>query len=466
MQFGGGKFLRAFADWMIEELNQKAEFNGGILVVKPTDGGDYNDLRKQDGRFHVLLNDWDGTNIVTSVNEVNCIQEVVNPYKEWDLFLNYAKEESLRFVISNTTEAGIKFSREDDFQDVPPITYPAKLTKMLYHRFQYFGNDASKGLIMLPCELINNNGEALKNCVLEYAAAWKLEGEFIRWIVSHNKFYNTMVDRIVSGYPDTITPTIKNKITFDDKLLVSGEYYHSWVIQAGHELAGEFPVDKADLNVSFVEDIVPYHDMKVRILNGSHTAMVFVGILLDIEYVHEFVESSELKCFLDSMVRDEVLSTINIPFEVKDKFYNGTLTRFKNPSLQHKLADIALNSSHKYVSRLWPTIQSYIAHNQKTPVRLAFITACMILFFKGEYKERVITLNDDKQRLNDFSDLWSLHLKGILSRYDLVNEILFRAGIPKEDLNKELIDEIVFYLNEIEEKDVLRALVQIVSKCY
>ncbi|SFT14578.1 tagaturonate reductase [Zhouia amylolytica] len=458
MQFGGGKFLRAFAVWMIEELNQKTNFNGGVLVVKPTKGGDYLELREQKGRFHVLLNDWEGNKIVTTVKEIDCVEGIVNPYKEWELFLDYANDASLRYVISNTTEAGITFNPKDNFHDDPPNEFPAKLTRVLFHRYKHFGNDPSKGLIILPCELIHKNGEALKKCVLEYAAAWKLDGEFIRWVALYNKFYNTLVDRIVSGYPVTIAPEIQQQITFDDKLMVTGEFYHSWVIQADVEITDEFPVDEAGLNVTFVSDIMPYHDLKVRVLNGAHTAMVFLGSLLELVYVHEVVEDRKLNDFLDALIRNEILMTMDIPTEIKDQFYHSTINRFRNHSLKHRLADISLNSSHKYVSRLWPTIIDYVDTFKNTPDRLAFITACMVLFFRGAYKGNLIALNDDQDRIQNFSGLWQLYLRGELSRIDLVHNILVTSGIPEKELDKGFIQKTAFYIKDIEGKGVMQVL--------
>jgi len=279
MQFGGGNFLRAFVDWMVHVLNQETNFNGGVVVVKPTERGDYQVLKSQDGLFTVVLDGIKNSKLVAEKILVDCVQNVVNPYSEWDAYIEMAKSPDIRFIVSNTTEAGIRFNAADAFEGNPPKEFPAKLTLWLYHRFQHFGNDITKGCILLPCELVEDNGEALKAAVLQYTAHWNLDGDFVNWIYTANHFCSTLVDRIVSGYPLDRADKIHSELGYEDKLLVSGEYYHSWVIKGPELVRKELPFAKTDLNVEFVHDLVPYREMKVRILNGAHTSMVPVGYL-------------------------------------------------------------------------------------------------------------------------------------------------------------------------------------------
>ena len=258
MQFGGGNFLRAFVDWMIQILNQETDFNGGVAIIKPTERGDYETLKSQDGLFTVVLDGFKNGQLISEKTIIDCVQEVVNPYADWDAYLELAKNPDLRFIISNTTEAGIKFNPEDSFGHHPPREFPAKLTLWLFKRFQHFGNDTSKGCVLLPCELIEDNGAALKKTVLQYADHWRLGDKFKNWIYVSNHFCSTLVDRIVSGYPTDRADKIQIELGFKDELLVAGECYHSWLIQANEIVQLQLPFSKTDLNVEFVEDLVSY----------------------------------------------------------------------------------------------------------------------------------------------------------------------------------------------------------------
>jgi len=301
MQFGGGNFLRAFVDWMVHVLNQETDFNGGVAIVKPTERGNYDALKSQDGLFTVVLDGIKQGELVGEKTLVDCVQEVVNPYIEWDAYLELAINPDIRFVVSNTTEAGIKFNSEDSFGHHPPREFPGKLTLWLYKRFQHFGNDVSKGCILLPCELIEDNGEALKTAVLKYAEYWNLGSDFVNWIYTANHFCSTLVDRIVSGYPADRADKIQPELGYDDELLVAGEYYHSWVIKCAELVQKELPFAKTDLNVEFVDNLVPYREMKVRILNGAHTSLVPVGYLAGLRLVKDVMSDEVFLTDLETL---------------------------------------------------------------------------------------------------------------------------------------------------------------------
>lgn len=463
MQFGGGNFLRAFVDWMIQVLNEKTGFNGGVVVVKPTERGDYKELKSQDGLFTVILDGIKNGELIAEKKVVDCVQKVLNPYCEWDDYLALAENPDLRFVVSNTTEAGIKFNSEDNFDENPPNEFPAKLTRWLNHRFQYFEGDSSKGCIFLPCELIEDNGAALKKTVLEYADCWNLGDHFKNWINSSNHFCSTLVDRIVSGYPSDRASGIQAKLGFEDELLVAGEYYHSWVIQGKKVVREELPFDQTDLNVEFVEDLAPYREMKVRILNGAHTSMVPVGYLAGIRFVKEAMDDNEVNGFVESLLEEEAAKTLDFPESVKQKFISDVLDRFRNPQLKHQLISISLNSISKFATRLLPTLKDYYQIERKLPKRIVFGLSALIRFYEGEWQGSKIELKDDDYVLQFFNTQWKDFRTNEVSMRDMVEKVLKNPLIWGENLNQVpgLAAMISNYLHEIETKGIRSAMKRI-----
>ncbi|MRI00163.1 tagaturonate reductase [Kriegella sp. EG-1] len=438
MQFGGGNFLRAFVDWMVQVLNKETNFNAGIAVVKPTESGDYSALKSQDGLFTVVLDGIKNGELIAEKTIVDCVQKVLHTYNEWDAYIALAENSDVRFVISNTTEAGIKFNSNDQFEVNPPQEFPAKLTRWLYHRFQYFKGDSSKGCILLPCELIENNGVELKRVVLQYADHWGLNNDFKTWINTSNYFCSTLVDRIVSGFPKERVDEILAETKYEDELLVAGEYYHSWVIAGDSIIQDELPFAQTDLNVEFVEDLGPYREMKVRILNGAHTSLVPVGYLSGIRFVKEAMDDSVVSNFVESLLNEESAKTLDFPNEVKQKFIAAVLDRFRNPLLKHQLISISLNSTSKFVSRLLPTLKDYSAIERKLPKRIVFGLSALIRFYKGDFDGEEIDLKDDPVVLDFFSDIYSKLDAGVISLVTAVDIILSNSNIWGEDLT--LID--------------------------
>ena len=313
LQFGGGNFLRCFVDWMVQVLNEKTDFNAGVIIVKPKEQGNYKELRQQDGLFTVILEGIKNEKLVEEKKVIDCVQEVVNPYLEWEKYMNITKDENLRFIVSNTTEAGIKFNPEDKYNDKPPQEFPAKLTILMHQRFQCFNGNLSKGFIILPCELIENNGEVLQKTILEYADLWQLGEAFKSWILKANLFCNTLVDRIVSGYPKNRIAEIEQELEYHDELVVAGEIYHSWIIetQDSESIKKELPFDKTDLNVKFVTNLQDYRILKVRILNGAHATLVPVGYLSGIDKVRESLEDVSVGKFLKEAIFNEICLTLD-----------------------------------------------------------------------------------------------------------------------------------------------------------
>ncbi len=462
MQFGGGNFLRAFVDWMVDVLNKETDFNGGIAIVKPTAGGDYSELKAQDGLFTVILDGIKNGELVSEKTLVTSVQKVVNGYTEWETYLDLAKNPDVRFIVSNTTEAGIKFNKEDKFEDEPPSEFPAKLTVWLHHRFRHFEGDSSKGCILLPCELVENNGDALKKCVLEYANNWQLGNEFKEWIESANDFCSTLVDRIVSGYPKDRADKMQKELGYKDDLLVAGEYYHSWVIQAPVAVQKELPFSQTDLNVEFVDALVPYRKMKVRILNGAHTSMVPVGYLAGIRFVKEAMDDETVSGFVESLLLEEAAKTLDFPDKVKRKFVADVLDRFRNPLLKHQLISISLNSTSKFTARLLPTLKDYYAREGKLPERIVFGLSALIRFYKGEINGEVIPLKDDQKVLDFFASQWKNYDSNELSLNELSQSILSNTSIWKEDLTKidGLVESVRRNIDAIEKNNIRQVLKQ------
>jgi tagaturonate reductase len=460
MQFGGGNFMRCFVDWMFQILNEEADFNAGVIVIKPTSKGDYQVLKSQDGLFTVVLNSNKNGALATQTKLVSCVQQVLNPYTEWNAYLDLAKNPDIQFVVSNTTEAGIKFKPGDRFGAAPPNEFPAKLTVWLYHRFLHFGNDLDKGCMVMPCELIEDNGHTLKACILDYARAWELGDAFISWVNNANHFCNTLVDRIVSGYPTAMADQLQQQLEYRDNLMVVGEQYHSWVIEAPKSVRNRIPFSKTGLKVTFVDDLGPFREMKVRILNGAHTAMVPVAYLSGMEFVNETMEHPILAAFVEKLLYEEVSVTLDFPESRKQVYIKDVLDRFRNPALKHRLIDIALNSTTKFVTRLLPTLREFYLQNSQLPKHLVFALSALISFYEGEYNGEKIVLRDDAKTLEFFKGSWDKLNKGSLSLELLVQGILSNVSIWEEDLThfKKLSELVTSYLTVIKKFGMIEAL--------
>ncbi|MCJ7465764.1 MAG: tagaturonate reductase [Maribacter sp.] len=406
LQFGGGNFLRAFVDWMVEILNEKTDFNGGVAVIKPTEHGNYQTLKMQDGLFTVILEGIDNGHVVTEKKLVTCVQQVINPYGEWDQFLKLATNADVRFVVSNTTEAGIRFNANDTFDSRPPKEFPAKLTIWLWQRFLHFNGEVDKGCILLPCELIEKNGEALKASIMQYADHWQLTPEFKDWLQNNNHFCNTLVDRIVSGFPKDQEHAIFKDLKYRDELLVAGENYHSWVIQGSEPAQEELPFSDTGLHVEFVNDLGPYRERKVRILNGAHTVMVPLAILYGLETVRESMEDKFMGPFIKHAVCDEIIPVVGMDRVALEVFADSVFDRFRNPFIKHELASIALNSISKFKVRVLPSILKYISLKHKLPVNLIFAFAGLIRFYKGDWKMKELPVKDDPKIIIEMAGIW------------------------------------------------------------
>lgn len=420
LQFGTGNFLRGFADYFIDALNKQGLYDGEIVVISPTNSKSVEKINARKGRYNLILRGIDNGSEVCERTEINSISRAINPYEDFNGFLSLAENSDLRFIISNTTEAGICFDDTCKITDKPASSFPAKLTQILYERYKSNLN----GFVILACELIDNNGKKLEKCVLNYARLWDLGDEFISWIESENTFCNTLVDRIVTGYPKDEAEQIFDKIGYRDNLLDTAEPYHLWVIEGDFE--NELPLQKAGFNVIWTDSVAPYKKMKVRILNGSHTSLVFPSLLCGVEAVGESLKDEQLNTFLNTCLFDYILSMLD-DNEDNRQFAKSVLKRFANPYIRHLWKSISLNSVSKFSARVLPTINDYLSENI-IPKPLVFSLACLIEYYKtNEVTDDKMAVdyikNNDIKNILSNTDLWGQDLSIML---DMVSESLER----------------------------------------
>ena len=371
LQFGEGGFLRGFIDWMIKKMNDCGEFNSNVVVVQPIANGLCEKLNAQNGLYTHIIRGSEGTETTL----IDVIDSCINPYKDYQAYINLAKNKDLRFIVSNTTEAGIAFDETDKFDGTLPKSFPAKLTVLMYERFKNNLN----GFILLPCELIDRNGDKLKKTVLQYADLWDLGNEFKAYIENDNVFCNTLVDRINTGYPKDE----KIDLPYNDEMLNTSEYFHLFVIETDYDLEKEMPFSKAGLNVIVTKDALErYRTRKVRILNGSHTSIVPYALLSGLETVGDCMENDEIKSFLSKCLFEEIIPTLDLPEDELKSYAESVLVRFSNPYIKHYLMSIALNSVSKFVVRVLPSIKVYKERFGKYPTNLIFGFSKLIEFYK------------------------------------------------------------------------------------
>ncbi|CDF79794.1 altronate oxidoreductase [Formosa agariphila KMM 3901] len=407
IQFGEGNFLRAFADWMIHEMNKKVNFDAGVVAIQPIDQGLVKMLNDQDGLYTLYLNGIKKGKSISEHEIIDCIQRGINPYENYADYLAVAENPNLRFVISNTTEAGISYDVQDKLEDAPQSSFPGKLTALLYKRFQVFKGASDKGLIVIPCELIDKNGDNLKRIILQYAENWNLGSGFMEWINYDNIFCNTLVDRIVPGYPKDKMESITEELGYKDNLVVEGEQFHLWVIEGPASVKDEIPAEACGLNIVFTDNMEPYRTRKVRILNGAHTTLVPVGYLYGIDKVRESLEDDIVGTYLKNTIFNEICPTLDLPESELNQFSNDVLDRFRNPYLEHELMSISLNTTSKFKTRVLPSVLEYIKRKNALPKGLLFSLAALIAFYKGDRNGEKINLKDDQFALDFFETQWA-----------------------------------------------------------
>lgn len=461
VQFGEGNFLRAFVDYAFQILNKEVNFNAGIAVVQPLDNGLVHMLNDQDGLYTLFLNGFKKGKKIQEIELITNVVKAINTYTNFQDYLDLAKVESLEFVISNTTEAGIEYVDSDTKDMQPPNSFPAKLSVFLYERFKHFNGDSSKGLTIIPCELINYNADTLKDVLLKLADLWQLGEEYKKWLTGSCTYHNTLVDRIVPGYPRNEIEEYNNKLEYQDNLLVTAEPFFLWVIEGGEQLKEKLPFHKTNLDVKIVDDMQPYRTRKVRILNGAHTAMVPFSILYGNETVKQTLDNKFTEDFVTKIIFNEINPTLPMEKAELDVFADEVLDRFRNPFIKHQLADIALNSVSKFKVRVLPSLLKYVKINQKLPIYLTFSLACLIRFYKKEWQEKKLPINDTKDIVTFFETIWESN-----AIESVVKQTLSNNEFWEQDLNevKGLTEALVFALNEIENSGIEKGFTNFISQ--
>ncbi|MBR5992474.1 MAG: tagaturonate reductase [Lachnospiraceae bacterium] len=387
LQFGEGNFLRAFVDYMFDICNEKGLFDGSIVLAKPIEFGNLEQFKKQDNIYTVSLRGRvDGEPKVIN-RIVTSVADTVGVYEEYDRFMEYARLDTLRYIVSNTTEAGIVYDETDSLDAKPPKTYPGKLTKFLYERFNAFKGATDKGLVILPVELIDDNGIELERCVNEFITLWKLPEDFRTWVKESCNFCSTLVDRIVTGYPRGHEEEIWQELGYEDRLVVTAEPFALWVIESQKDLSEELPFVKAGLPVIYTDNQKPYKQRKVRILNGAHTSFVLASYLCGNNIVRESMEDKLIRDFMNATIFDEVIPTLTLPKQDLLDFADAVIGRFNNPYVDHALLSISLNSVSKWKARCMPSFTEYIRLKGENPKHLTFSLAALMAFYSSEKLE-------------------------------------------------------------------------------
>ena len=469
-QFGEGNFLRAFVDQMIDVANEKDVFAGGVAIIKPINFGSLDVFTMQNLMYTVILRGVQNGQKTVDHRVVTAISKVVDPFSNYDSFLDVAKGEALRIVVSNTTEAGIVFDDSDKFENHPANTFPGKLTQFLYARYEHFSGAADKGLIMLPCELIEKSGEKLYECVSKLIKLWNLPKGFEDWVSKTCIFCNCLVDRIVSGYPASEAESLERDLLgYHDKLMVVGEPFGLWVIASDRheEVSKAFPLDKAGLPVVYTDDETPYRDRKVRLLNGAHTSMVLAAYLAGLDTVDEAMADKTVRAFVEKVLYDEISPTVKLPPEEVRAFADSVIERFENPFLAHKLLSIALNSVSKWKSRILPSFKDSLAANGELPACMTFSLAALAAFYRSSERGEgcligkrngglgeIYEIRDDAHVLDFFASNASL------TNAEFVKVLLSNTAFWGEDLStvSGLTKKVTAYLNEIDAKGMANAI--------
>lgn len=461
IQFGEGNFLRCFFDWQLDIINKNTDLNAGVAVVRPIDFDAVPLLDTQDGLYTAIIRGINESGeVVKDYTIISSINREIPIYKNFQEYLQLAHNPEMRFIVSNTTEAGIAFSAEDKYEDAPQSTFPGKLTRLMHERFVTFNGDMTKGFILMPCELIDYNGEELRKMVLKYADLWNLGEDFKNWLINGNIWCSTLVDRIVTGYPRGEKEELTKELGYEDNFITTGEYFYLFVIQGPKDiLTKELKLEGLNLNILIVDDLKPYKMRKVGILNGAHTAMVPVSYLYGIDTVREAMENDDIRNFIELAINEEIIPALDMDEKELKEFKDAVVNRFKNPYVKHMLMDISLNSMAKYKSRILPQVLETYKRTGKLPKRLLFSLAALIRFYKGVRENGdAIQLRDDRHHLDMYADLWQEN-----NYENIVKSVLGLENHWDMDLNSvEGMTELVAkYLENIDKNGVKKALEEV-----
>ena len=469
-QFGEGNFLRAFVDYMVDIANEKGLFDGSIVLIRPIPFGDIDKFfLDQDCQYTLQLRGRVDGEPYVETRQITSVDNIVSPFRDYEEYINVAKIDTLRFIVSNTTEAGIVFNGDDKFEEKKDITFPGKLTQFLLTRYETFNGDPDKGLVMLPVELIDDNGIELKMCVMKYIDLWHLDEGFKNWVENACIFTSTLVDRIVTGYPRADAEKIWDELGYRDNILNTAEPFALWVIESEKDISKEWPMDKAlegktGMNVIFTDNQKPYKQRKVRILNGAHTSFVLASYLKGNDFVNQSMQDEIMKNFMLDTIHKEVIPTLTLPEQDLKDFADAVVDRFNNPFIQHSLLAIALNSVSKWKARCLPSFLGYVEKYGRLPEHLTFSIASLMAFYssteltdgvlKGNRNGESYDIKDDAAVLEFFRDNSAKETR------EFVHAYLSNEGFHGQDLTKVagLEDKVTEYLDVIRSEGMAKAL--------
>lgn len=395
LQYGEGNFLRSFVDLYFETLNREGG-EWAVKIVKPIPFGSLDAFARQENRYHVILRGVKDGNAAETVYPVSVVEQAISPFDDFPAYAALAVDPALAVIVSNTTEAGICYHEGDSFDGFAEITYPAKLTKFLYARFRA----GLPGVYLLPVELIENNADELFRCVEKYIDLWQLPEAFREWNRTENFYCNTLVDRIVSGFPrdEALRERLWKLVGERDDLLSVAEPFGLWVIENKGKIADLLPAGHHNIDIILTDDIAYYKKRKVRVLNGSHTNLVAAGLLLGAETVYDCMTNETLYRFFRVSL-EEIVPFVSSDRSMTERFAADVEERFRNPYLNHQLTSIALNSISKWRARVLPTFRDFFAANGRIPEHLTVGFSCLMHLYRTKYAE----LKDDAEVLSFFA---------------------------------------------------------------
>ncbi|WP_077214957.1 tagaturonate reductase [Bacillus dakarensis] len=474
LQIGEGNFLRGFIDWMIFEMNKAGHFQGSVVAIQPTPRGKVvPKLNRQDGLYTTVLRGIENGEPVETIEVIDSIRRGINPYSDWADALKVSESAEIEFVFSNTTEAGLQYLEEDFAEDSSPLSFPGKLVSLLYHRFEFYKGDVTKGWIILPCELVEKNGEVLKGICKRLAEYWELPESFWNWVEESCVFCNTLVDRIVTGFPHEEAAQFEERLGYQDVLLTVAEPYHLFVIEGPEFIEEKLPFKKAGLNVHF-DHIDSYRELKVKFLNAPHTMLAAVGVLSGIETVREGIEDSLIYSFINEALTVEIAEVLGEKEKAKSAQYiKDVYDRFLNPYLHHKLLDISLNSYAKFQTRVLPSLLKFYQTHGVYPKRLVFSLAALLNFYRMEEEDGEKSfgqglggsyeIRDGKEVIEKFRAFWGEYNGQREQTVKLISEMILEDIVEDKQLYNltSLAEEIADDVMLIREKGMRTALEQI-----
>ncbi|HEX5151687.1 MAG TPA: tagaturonate reductase [Parafilimonas sp.] len=421
LQFGTGVLLRGLPDFYIDKANKQNVFNGRIVVVKST-GLDVDGFAEQDGLYTQCIQGIINGNPVEEYVINASISKVLSARSNWNEILHYAESAGMQIILSNTTEVGIVLKKDDDIYAAPPESFPAKLLAFLYHRFQYFNGSEESGMVVIPTELIVDNGTKLKDIVLELAVINKLDKKFINWLTEANDFCNSLVDRIVPGaLKKQAQKTFEERAGYTDKLTIMSEPYSLWAIESSSGKTKEIlSFYKVDDSVIITPDINKYRELKLRLLNATHTFSCGLAFLAGFDLVVQSMQENYFSTFIKELMMEEIASCITgsaISMDEAISFAKTVIDRFGNPYIEHKWLSITMQYSAKIKMRTVPLLFAWYQRHHKIPVHMAAGFAAYILFMKpvvnegnnyfGIHNGVKYKIEDDKAAY--FYDVWQQH---------------------------------------------------------